>query len=91
MRNKLIDNEFYVAVRIDLSDYEKKLLNCFLTFKELTMAEVCVALRMNIFFSEQVIKNINKKIGHFYKIEQNYKRNKYCEYEVVYKLVPKER
>lgn len=61
MRYKLIGNELYIARKVVLTDKETKVLNAFLTFKEISLNDLCRVTRLNVFFTKQIIKNINRK------------------------------
>lgn len=61
MKYKLIGNELYIARKVVLTDKETKVLNAFLTFKEISLNDLCRVTRLNVFFTKQIIKNINRK------------------------------
>lgn len=61
MKYKLIGNELYIARKVVLTDKETKVLNAFLTFKEISLNDLCRVTKLNVFFTKQIIKNINRK------------------------------
>lgn len=69
MKYELLNNEIYIADRIVLTKGEKKLFRCFTTFKELSMTELCIALkRIPTTFVLQVMHNLDKKLNFYYTI-----------------------
>lgn len=61
MKYKLIGNELYIARKVVLTDKETKVLNACLTFKEISLNELCRVTKLNKIFTKQIIKNINRK------------------------------
>lgn len=61
MKYKLIGNELYIARKVVLTDKETKVLNACLTFKEISLNDLCKVTKFNALFTRQIIKNINRK------------------------------
>lgn len=85
MKYKLIGNELYIARKVVLTDKETKVLNAFLTFKEISLDDLCKVTRLNALFTRQIIQNINRKTGWFITIVRT-TFNQENRFEIAYKL-----
>ena len=62
MQVKLIGNDLFIAKKIELNNYEKKIFKLMLNFKDLYMHELVQALRLPEIFIIQIIENLNQKL-----------------------------
>ena len=62
MKYKLIDNELYIVCKIDLNNYEKKILKLTMTFKDVCMQELIETLRIPEPFIVTIIERLNQKL-----------------------------
>lgn len=62
MQVKLIGNDLFIAKKVELNNYEKKIFKLMLTFKDLYMHELVQALRLPEIFIIQIIENLNQKL-----------------------------
>lgn len=85
MRYKLIGNELYIARKVVLTDRETKVLNACLTFKEISLDELCRVTKLNAFFTKIIIANINRKAGYFLYINK-LGTTKSGGFDIIYKL-----
>ena len=83
MKYKLINNEFFIADRVVLTYNEQKVLNMFLTIKDITMEDLCKATRLNSLFTQQVINSLNKKLNFYFKIDRYTPKGTF---EIYYKI-----
>lgn len=62
MQVKLIENDLFIAKKIELTNYEKKIFKLMLTFKDIHMQELVQALRLPEIFIIPIIDNLNQKL-----------------------------
>ena len=83
MRYKLIGNELYIARKIELTDYERKLIKIMTTIDEVYMHDLVKVLKIPEIFVEPTITKLNQKLDYMQIV-------KFDAYSKKYRLITKE-